>query len=168
MFPSRHLLVSKCFIFYSLIVFVPFRVFSKPCRRTKSVPPPQIHCCFFACCNAAASVSGWETAVSPMTTNHPHREWSGLEATLGSSALSSATVARARATCSVNGKNFPLVFPSSLQRASTPTDSLFLFLLFCPAHVLLSPVQPGRSCRSGFCQHYGPGRELPDTFAANT
>lgn len=44
--------------------------------------------------------------------------------------FSSSAVARTRATCRINGNNFPfIVLSSSLQRAETPTASLFVVVV---------------------------------------
>lgn len=81
-----------------------------------------------------------QTVVRPTTTNQTHREWSGFEATVGfSGAFLPTSVARARATCRIDGDNFLSVFPSSsLQHAATPTVQLFYFLSFPSTRIAFS------------------------------
>lgn len=140
-------------------------------RRVIFPPPPPLRCCLFACCNAAASVSvRGTTVVSPTSTN----QTPGARRLAGSSgAFSSSTVAGARATCRINGNNFPFDFHFSslfsLTRASTPTASLFVALP-PTARVLLSLSGAARALvplrlRPALAELK---RELPATRVAKT
>ncbi len=77
-------------------------------------------------CGSFSLWAGEQPLVQRQQTKHAGREAAGRRHPAPLMRFSPATAVGARATCRINGSNFPSVFPSSsLQRAATPTASLY-------------------------------------------